>query len=215
VEGAQRAGRRVTRALSAVQQQQAWDSSRRAEAPAAAAAAGHGRHGIHVAPLYYELSSSSSSDDELQPATTSRHVSERIVSHPHTHTHTHTHPFNSPLSGTIRVSRYQKGETSLGFTEARDSEWQWHQLDYMQICTSLQTDNHASTTPLSFYRPDALPAAQPTASNHGRHPHYAAKSIPKLLNDPGFMLSTVSGINSRLLSVNLVPISQIPTHLFQ
>ena len=29
----------------------------------------------------------------------------------------------------------------------------------MQICTSLQTDNHASTPPLNFYRPDALPAA--------------------------------------------------------
>jgi len=25
--------------------------------------------------------------------------------------------------------------------------WQWHQLDHMQIiCTSLQTDNHASTS---------------------------------------------------------------------
>jgi len=44
--------------------------------------------------------------------------------------------------------------------------WQWHQLDHMQtIYTSLQTDNHASTSPLSFYRPDALPAAQPTASH--------------------------------------------------
>jgi len=42
--------------------------------------------------------------------------------------------------------------------------WQWHQLDHMQIiCTSLQTDNHA-TSPLSFYRQDALPAAQPTNS---------------------------------------------------
>jgi len=41
--------------------------------------------------------------------------------------------------------------------------WQWHQLDDMQIiCTSLQTDNHASTSPLSFYRPDALSATQPT-----------------------------------------------------
>jgi len=28
----------------------------------------------------------------------------------------------------------------------------------MQVCTSLQTDNHASTPPLFFYRPDALPA---------------------------------------------------------
>ena len=44
-------------------------------------------------------------------------------------------------------------------------EWQWHQLNHMQmIYTSLQTDNHAGTSPLSFYRPDALPATQPTAS---------------------------------------------------
>jgi len=45
--------------------------------------------------------------------------------------------------------------------------WQWHQLDCMQIiCTLLKTDNHASTSSLSFYRLDALPAAQPTASKH-------------------------------------------------
>ena len=73
-----------------------------------------------------------------------------------------------PFSGTTQVSRYQKDKTNLDFTEARDSEWQWHQLGYMQVCTSLQTDNHASTPPLTFYRPDALPAAQPTASKHWR-----------------------------------------------
>ena len=29
--------------------------------------------------------------------------------------------------------------------------WQWHQLDHIQIiCTSLQTDDHASTSPLTF-----------------------------------------------------------------
>jgi len=29
--------------------------------------------------------------------------------------------------------------------------WQRHHLDHMQIiCTSLQTDNHTSTSPLSF-----------------------------------------------------------------
>jgi len=28
--------------------------------------------------------------------------------------------------------------------------WQWHQLGYMQVCTSLQTDNRANTPPLSF-----------------------------------------------------------------
>jgi len=70
------------------------------------------------------------------------------------------------LSWTTWVSRYQKGKTNLDFTEARDSEWQWQQLGRMQVCTSLQTDNHTSTPPLSFYRPDALPAAKPTASTH-------------------------------------------------
>ena len=38
-------------------------------------------------------------------------------------THTRAHPFNGPLSGTTRMSRYQKGKTILDFTEARDSEW--------------------------------------------------------------------------------------------
>ena len=56
--------------------------------------------------------------------------------------------FNGPLSGTTRVSRYQKGKTNLDFTKARDSEWQWLQLSHVQVCISLQTDNHASTPPL-------------------------------------------------------------------
>jgi len=69
----------------------------------------------------------------------------------HAHTHKqHTHPFNGPLFGTTRVSQYQKGKTNLDFTEERDSEWRWHQLGHMQVCTSLQTDNHASTPPICF-----------------------------------------------------------------
>jgi len=54
------------------------------------------------------------------------------------------------FSGATRVSQYQKGKTNLDFTEATDSEWQWHHLSRMQVCTSLLTDNHASTPPLSF-----------------------------------------------------------------
>jgi len=64
------------------------------------------------------------------------------------------------------VSQYKKGKANLDFTEAKDSEWQWYQLGHMQVCTSLLTDNHTSTPPLSFYTPDALAAAQPTASKH-------------------------------------------------
>jgi len=48
------------------------------------------------------------------------------------------------------VSRYQKGKTNLDFTEGRDSEWQWHHLGCMQVCTLLQTENHTSTPPLRF-----------------------------------------------------------------
>ena len=74
-----------------------------------------------------------------------------------------THTFNGPLSGTTRVSRYQKGKTNLDFTEARDSEWQWHQLGHMQVCTSLQTDNYASTPPLSCLQA-GCPSCRPTNS---------------------------------------------------
>jgi len=61
------------------------------------------------------------------------------------------------------VSRYQKGKTNLDFTEARDSEWQWNPLGRMQVCTSLQTDNHASTPPLSFLQAGCL-SCRPTNS---------------------------------------------------
>ena len=64
---------------------------------------------------------------------------------------TYTHPFCVPLSVTTWVSWYQKDKTNLDFTEARDSEWQWHQLGRMQVCSLLQTDNHACNPPLSFF----------------------------------------------------------------
>jgi len=61
------------------------------------------------------------------------------------------------------VSRYQIGKTDLDFTGARDSEWQWHQLDHMQVCTSLHIDNHASTPPLCFSQA-GCPSCRPTNS---------------------------------------------------
>jgi len=77
------------------------------------------------------------------------------------------HPFNVLFSGTTWVSRHQKGKPFWILLEQEMMGRQWHQLDHTQIiCTSLHTDNHASTSALSFYRPDALPAAKPTASKH-------------------------------------------------
>jgi len=81
----------------------------------------------------------------------------------------HTRPFNGPFSGTTWVRRYQKDETNLDFTGARDNEWQWHQLGCMQVCTSLQTDNDASTPPLSFFTGQMpfLPPNQQCQSTEG------------------------------------------------
>jgi len=61
------------------------------------------------------------------------------------------------------VSGYQKGKTNLDFTEARDSEWQRHQLGHMQVCSSLQTDNHTSTPPFSVLQA-GCPSCSPTNS---------------------------------------------------
>ena len=79
-------------------------------------------------------------------------------------------------------------------------EWQWRQLDHMQIiCTSLQTDNHSSTSPLSFDRLDTLPATQETASKQRRH---LVKQKLKALVAVGNVL--LSGIIRRLTMVTKV-----------
>ena len=85
----------------------------------------------------------------------------------HTHTHTRLTALCPGLPGWAST---KKAKPIWILLKQKDSEWQWHQLGHMQVCTSLQTDNHASSPHHSvFYRPDALPAAQPTASKHLRH----------------------------------------------
>ena len=81
-------------------------------------------------------------------------------------THTHTHAFNGPLSGTTQVSRYQKGKTNLDFTEARDSEWQWHQL---AICKSAPRCSQHSTTQFFTGRMPFLPPNQQRQSSEGKN----------------------------------------------
>ena len=73
----------------------------------------------------------------------------------------------------------------MDFTEARDSEWQWHQLGHMQVCTSLQTDNHASTSPLSFLqagRPSCHPTnSQSTVGKYSFHKPFPVSLPPSEL----------------------------------
>ena len=79
-------------------------------------------------------------------------------------THTHT-----CLTALTRVKQCQKGKTNLDFTEAKDS------VKLCGICCAICKSAPRSsqiTMPVPhhsiFYRPDALPAAQPTASKHWR-----------------------------------------------
>jgi len=83
-------------------------------------------------------------------------------------THTHTHPFNGPFSGTTQVSHYQKGKTNLDFTEASDSEWQWHQLGHMRLHLAPDRQPHQHSTTLFFTgRMPFLPPNQQRQSTEG------------------------------------------------
>jgi len=81
------------------------------------------------------------------------------------------------------VSQYQKGKTNLDFTGARDNEWQWHQLGHIQVCTSLQTDNHTSTPPLSFFTGQMpfLPPNQQRQSTEGMEYLYPISTKRKMV----------------------------------
>ena len=61
-----------------------------------------------------------------------------------------TTTFNDIFPGQPGYASTTKVNNS-GFYWSKRYGWQWHQLDNVQIiCTSLQTDNHAGTSPLSF-----------------------------------------------------------------
>jgi len=85
--------------------------------------------------------------------------------HAHAHAHTHTHTRLTALcpgipgwAGTRKVKPIW-----ILLKQQTVSGRQWHPLGDMQVCTSLQTDNHASTPPLSFLQA-GCPSCRPTNS---------------------------------------------------
>ena len=77
--------------------------------------------------------------------------------------HTDTHMFNGVFSRTISISRHQKIKPFWISMKQEMTGWQWHQLGHMQIiCTTPQTDNHASISSHNLLQPDALHDAKPT-----------------------------------------------------
>ena len=87
--------------------------------------------------------------------------------------HKHTYPFNNPLSGTTWVSQYQKGKKPIWILLKQETVS--GSGISCAICKSAPCSRQI-TTPAPhhsvFYRPDALPAAQPTATNHWRQLQY-------------------------------------------
>ena len=78
--------------------------------------------------------------------------------------------FNGIFSRTTWLSWHQKGKQFWILLQQETTGWRWHQLDHMQIiCTSLQTDNHSSTSQLSFTgRMPFLPPNQQRQSTEGK-----------------------------------------------
>ena len=104
---------------------------------------------------------------EIQQAT--GYASQHNLCLSHTHTHTHTHPFNGPFPGLPRWAGTRKVKPIwilLKQETVSGSGISW------AICKSAPRSRQI-TTPAPhhsvFYRLDALPAAQPTASKHWRH----------------------------------------------
>jgi len=126
-----------------------------------------------------------------QEATTFLVTTDHTLTNLSRHTHTHTHTRLTALCP--------------GLPGWAGSEWQWHQLCHMQVCTSLLTDNHASTPPLSFIQA-GCPSCRPTNSVKAlkafvKRPndsivHYFASAIPlKSAADVQASLVTVSAEN--------------------
>jgi len=74
----------------------------------------------------------------------------------------HTHPFNDSLSGTTRVSQYQKGRTNLDFTEARDSVATASTGPYASL--HLAPDRQPCQHPTTQFLQAGCPSCHPTNS---------------------------------------------------
>jgi len=107
-------------------------------------------------------------------------VSRRLPVPKKTHTHTTILLLFWNMSGTTRVSRYQKGKTILDLLEQETvggSGICW------AICKSAPHPRQPHQHPITqfFYRPDALADAQPTASKHWRQvPKKTELHIPEV-----------------------------------
>jgi len=62
----------------------------------------------------------------------------------------------------------QKGKIYLEFTEAKDSEWQWHQLGHMHLAADIYPRQHPTTQFFFTGRMPFLPPNQQCQSTEGK-----------------------------------------------
>jgi len=104
---------------------------------------------------------------------THKHTQTHTNTHTHTHTHTHTRLtafFQDYLGKPVPERKNRSGFYWSNRLSGSGISW--------AICKSASRSRQ-TTMPATyhsvFYRPDALPAAQPTASKHWRHKHLTNK----------------------------------------
>jgi len=106
-----------------------------------------------------------------------------------------THPFNGPFPGIPRWAGTRKVKT-IWILEKQEtvsgSGVSW------AICKSAPCSRQ-TTTPLCFYRQDALPAAQPTASKHWRQLIVVTSAVFAIVVCPPCVCPSQAGIVSKRL----------------
>jgi len=70
----------------------------------------------------------------------------------YTHKPAYRHPFSGIFPGQPCKAGTRKVKTIWSLLKQEMLRWQWHQLNHMLIiCTSIQTDNHTSTSSSNFF----------------------------------------------------------------
>jgi len=115
------------------------------------------------------------------------------------------HPFNGLSSRTTWVSRHQKGKPFWILLQQEMMGWQWHQLDDMQIiCTSFQTDHHASTPALSFLQA-GCPSCHPTNSVKAlKAIYWQWLVISKCMKELSTICKSLQNLESYIFAENLL-----------
>ena len=80
----------------------------------------------------------------------------------------HTHSFSGPFSGTTRVSLYQKGKSIWILLKQETMSGSGISWATCKPASRFRPITLLAPHHSVFYRPDALPAAQPTESKHWR-----------------------------------------------